>query len=90
MEIKFSKRGFDDFLKLLDQQPKLARKLSRLLKEIRKHPFTGTGKPEPLKHELSGWWSRRIDQQHRLVYRIVTQEDEQQVCEIIQCFTHYE
>ncbi|CAH0998869.1 Toxin YoeB [Neolewinella maritima] len=89
MEISFSTRGFDDLLQLLEREPKLARKLARLLREIRKHPFTGTGKPEPLKHEFSGWWSRRINQEHRLVYRITTREDGDQVCEIVQCFTHY-
>lgn len=88
MKINFSSRGFDDLLKLLEEQPKLARKLARLLREIRKHPFTGTGKPEPLKHEFTGWWSRRIDQKHRLVYRVVTLDDGQEVCEVIQCYSH--
>lgn len=49
--------------------PKLAKRLLRLIEEILRDPFCGTGKPEPLRGELSGWWSKRIDQEHRLVYR---------------------
>ncbi|MFP4092458.1 MAG: Txe/YoeB family addiction module toxin [Cyclobacteriaceae bacterium] len=48
-------------------------KISRLIQEISQHPFSGTGKPEPLKHELSGYWSRQINKEHRIVYRV--QED---------------
>jgi len=50
--------------------PKLARRLLRLIEETKRNPFGGAGKPEPLKGELSGWWSKRIDQEHRLIYRV--------------------
>jgi toxin YoeB len=50
--------------------PKIAKRLLRLIEETKRNPFTGTGKPEPLKGELAGWWSKRIDQEHRLIYRV--------------------
>ena len=89
MKVEFSEQALEDLLQLLDRQPKLARKLGKLLQEIRRNPFSGTGKPEPLKYELTGWWSRRISQEHRLVYRIVTDQDGKQICKILQCLTHY-
>ena len=57
---------------------------SKLIKEVQRDPFTGTGKPEPLKHGLSGCWSRRIDQEHRLVYQV--REDK---IRILACRYHY-
>jgi len=59
-------------------------KINRLLKEISRHPFTGIGKPEPLKHEYAGFWSRRINQEHRLVYRCT-----EGAIEIVKCRFHY-
>ncbi len=59
-----------------------------LLKECMRDPFRGTGKPEPLGGNLSGWWSRRIDREHRLVYR-VTGKGETQALEVAQCRYHY-
>jgi toxin YoeB len=50
--------------------PKVAKRLLRLIEETKWNPFGGTGKPEPLRGELSGWWSKRIDQEHRLIYRV--------------------
>ena len=47
-------------------------KVLRLLGELREHPFTGTGKPEPLKHQLTGFWSHRINKEHRIVYEVIT------------------
>ena len=54
MKVEFSEQALEDLLQLLDRQPKLARKLGKLLQEIRRNPFSGTGKPEPLKYELTG------------------------------------
>lgn len=62
----------------------MVRKINGLIKEIMRTPFTGTGKPEPLKHALAGYWSRRITQEHRLVYKLT--EDE---VFIVQCRYHY-
>ena len=50
--------------------PKIAKRIVRLLNDIKEHPFTGIGKPEPLKFELSGKWSRRINQEHRIIYSV--------------------
>ena len=63
-------------------------RINGLIEECRRHPFKGTGKPEPLSGNLSGWWSRRITSEHRLVYRI-SGKDEAQALEIAQCRYHY-
>jgi toxin YoeB len=67
--IHFDSDAGEDFLFWLASDRKTARRIVRLIAEIQRNPFTGIGKPEPLKGELSGYWSRRIDDQHRLVYR---------------------
>jgi toxin YoeB len=61
--------AWQDFGFWLATGSKIARRIARLVAEIQRNPFSGIGKPEPLKGELSGYWSRRIDDQHRLVYR---------------------
>ena len=68
--------------------PAIAAKINQLLAEVRRTSFKGLGKPEPLKGNLAGWWSRRITGEHRLVYR-VTGADEAQRVEIVQCRYHY-
>jgi toxin YoeB len=70
MKLVFMSRAWSDYLALLDDDPKLLKRLNSLIKECQRTPFTGTGKPEPLKGHLSGWWSRRLTQEHRLVYRV--------------------
>ncbi|WP_428340949.1 Txe/YoeB family addiction module toxin [Mycobacterium sp.] len=67
--INFDPDAWEDFLFRLSSDRKMARRITRLIGEIQREPFTGIGKPEPLKGELSGYWSRRIDDEHRLVYR---------------------
>jgi toxin YoeB len=67
--IRFDPHAWDDFMFWLSTDRKTARRITRLIAEIQRDPFTGIGKPEPLKGELSGYWSRRIDDEHRLVYR---------------------
>lgn len=67
--IHFDPNAWEDFLFWLGSDRKAARRVTRLIAEVQRDPFRGTGKPEPLKGELSGYWSRRIDDQHRLVYR---------------------
>jgi toxin YoeB len=68
--IRFDPDAWDDFLFWLASVRKMARRITRLIGEIQRDPFGGIGKPEPLKGELSGYWSRRIDDEHRLVYRV--------------------
>jgi toxin YoeB len=88
MKLIFEPRAWDEYLTLRNEDPKTHRKLDALIKECMRHPFTGTGKPEPLKNNLKGFWSRRISQEHRVVYRVTGKGDEQ-VLEIAQCQYHY-
>lgn len=67
--INFDLDAWEDFLFWLASDRKMARRITRLIGEIQRDSFAGIGKPEPLKGELSGYWSRRIDDEHRLVYR---------------------
>jgi len=70
VRLEFKERAFEDLQYWVHANPKTAKRLLRLIEEVRRDPFAGTGKPERLKGELSGWWSRRIDQEHRLIYRV--------------------
>lgn len=70
MRLEFSRQAFADLEYWVATDPRTARKIIRLIGEITRTPFTGTGKPERLKHDLAGWWSRRIDRKHRIVYRV--------------------
>lgn len=63
---------------------KILRKINSLINEVERSPFQGAGKPEPLKYNLAGWWSRRVDLEHRLVYRV-----ENDSIYILQCRYHY-
>ncbi len=77
--------AWEEYLYWQNQDKKTLKKINALIKDIERNPFEGIGKPEPLKHDLSGWWSRRIDDTNRIVYRI--RDDK---LEIVQCKTHYE
>ena len=66
--------AWEDFLYWLGADRKMAKRVTRLIGEIQRDPFTGIGKPEPVKGDLSGYWSRRIDDEHRLVYRVGDRE----------------
>ena len=70
MKIIFSELAWAGYVYWKSQDKKTLKKLNALIEETTRTPFEGTGKPEPLKHELKGWWSRRITDEHRLVYRI--------------------
>jgi toxin YoeB len=70
MNIAFHQSAFADYQQWAHEDIKIFTKISALIKEIARTPFTGTGKPEPLKGSLSGFWSRRITDKHRLIYRI--------------------
>ena len=69
-KIKFLDNASKDALKLKQEEPKSFTKLMRMVDELKEHPMTGTGKPEYLKHDKRGVWSRRITQKHRLIYKI--------------------
>lgn len=82
--MEFDPSAFEDLAWWIQQDRKQALRIVKLLKEIQRSPFEGTGKPEALKHELAGCWSRRIDQEHRLVYEV--KEDR---IRILACRYHY-
>lgn len=85
MNIQFSARAWEDYLYWQQWNKKILKKLNELLKDIARSPHDGIGKPEPLKHALSGFWSRRITDEHRLVYRV-----EGKVIQVAQARYHYE
>ena len=70
MQVTFSPQAKDDFDNWLKTNKSVAKKIVQLIEAIKQNPFKGIGKPEPLKHQLSGYWSRRIKKEHRLVYSI--------------------
>ncbi|MEP6982457.1 MAG: Txe/YoeB family addiction module toxin [Sphingomicrobium sp.] len=88
MNVSFSDNGWDDYQHWINNDRKILKRLNSLIEECRRDPFKGTGKPEPLRENLKGWWSRRITAEDRLVYR-VQGSGKDQVLEIIQCRLHY-
>lgn len=85
MDKRWSDIAWEQYLYWQQTDKKILKKINELLKDIERNGNVGIGKPEPLKHELAGYWSRRIDGTHRLVYKI-----ENNVIYIILCKTHYE
>jgi toxin YoeB len=69
MKLIFSDNAWEDYLYWQKTDKKILRRINNLIKDIKRNPFEGIGKPEPLKHALSGYWSRRIDDEHRIVYK---------------------
>jgi toxin YoeB len=90
MDIVFTPNGWEDFEYWLENNSDTAVRIKELLKAIKQNPFTGIGKSEPLKHDLKGYWSRRITGEHRLVYRVSGTKGDDQKCVIIQCRFHYD
>jgi toxin YoeB len=90
MKIIWSSKASSDYAEWHKRDPKIAGKINNLIEDIRRDPFAGIGKPEPLKANMAGWWARRITGEHRLVYRIVGKRGEGQRLEILQCRFHYE
>lgn len=71
MRLIFSEQAWDDYLYWQKTDRRLVQRINSLIKEICRTPFEGTGKPEPLRHALSGYWSRRITDEHRIVYKAI-------------------
>jgi toxin YoeB len=88
LDLRFSSDAWEDYHHWLANDRKVFRRLNAVIKDVRRSPYEGIGKPEALKENLSGWWSRRITEEHRLVYRVVGNDDEQ-VLEIAACRHHY-
>ncbi len=74
MKITFSQNSWEDYLSWQSEDKKILQKINSLIKDIQRTPYQGLGKPEPLKYDLAGLWSRRIDREHRLVYQVLGDE----------------
>ena len=85
MKLLWDEQGWNDYLEWQDKDKKTLKKVNALLKDIQRNPYDGIGKPEPLKEDLSGWWSRRIDSANRIVYR-----EKDGVIVIASCKGHYD
>jgi len=85
MIISFTETGWSDYLLWGGQDKKTLKRINNLIEDIQRNGHDGIGKPEPLRSDMSGWWSRRIDDKNRLVYRLVGDE----TVEISQCRGHY-
>jgi toxin YoeB len=84
-KIIFSKNAWEDYIFWQAEDKKILKKINALIKDIQSNPYSGIGKPEPLKYDLAGLWSRRIDHEHRLVYQINENE-----LLIYSCRYHYD
>ena len=85
MKINFTETGWSDYLYWESQDKRTLRQINKLIADIERNGYDGLVKPEPLRGDLSGWWSRRIDEKNRLVYRLIDGE----AVEISQCKGHY-
>ncbi|MDZ7633210.1 MAG: Txe/YoeB family addiction module toxin [Bacteroidales bacterium] len=85
MKIVFSKNAWEDYISWQSEDRKTLKKINALIRDVQRSPYEGIGKPEPLKFDLAGFWSRRIDLEHRLVYRI-----EENEIQIFACRYHYD
>ena len=86
MKVNFTETGWSDYLYWEGQDKKTLRQINKLIADIERNGYDGIGKPEPLLHgDLSGWWSRRIDEKNRLVYRLISDN----AVLILQCRGHY-
>lgn len=84
MNLIFSDKAWEEYMYWQNTDKQILKKINQLIKDIKRKPFDGIGKPEPLKYELSGFWSRRISDEHRLVYEV-----SQNCIAIVSCRFHY-
>lgn len=85
MTITFSQYSWEDYLSWQTEDKKILKKINVLIKDIQRTTYSGLGKPEPLKYDLAGYWSRRIDREHRLVFQVIGKE-----ILIYSCRYHYD
>lgn len=88
MRLAWTAHAWEDYQYWRSSDQKTFAAINALIDDIRKNPFKGPGKPEPLKYDLKGWWSRRITGEHRLVYRVTGKGPDRRL-EIVQCRYHY-
>lgn len=84
LRICFTPHAWAEYTALLAEDRSLVKRINQLIEAIERDPYAGIGKPEPLKHQLAGYWSRRINEEHRLVYRV-----ENDTLVVVQCRYHY-
>jgi toxin YoeB len=89
MNFEFTENAWEEFEFWIETDQDIVSKIKELLKDIKRNPFQGIGKPEPLKYDLMGYWSRRV-QEHRLVYKVEGKKGANQKCFVIQCRFHYD
>lgn len=85
MKFVFVAESWEDYLCWQQTDKKVLARINALLKDIARHPYSGLGKPEPLKHKYRSFWSRRIDTEHRLIYRVEGEE-----VQVVKCRFHYD
>ena len=90
MNFEFTQNAWKEFEYWIETDSDMVNKIKELLKDIKRTPFQGIGKPEPLKYDLKGYWSRCITGEHRLVYKVDGKKGTDQKCFIIQCRFHYD
>lgn len=90
MNFEFTQNAWEEFEYWIEHDNEMILKIKELLRDIKKTPFQGIGKPEPLRYDLKGFWSRRISGEHRLVYKVEGKKGVDQKCFIIQCRFHYD
>lgn len=90
MNFEFTLNAWEDLSYWIETDAGVVDKIKELLNDIKRSPFQGLGKPEPLRYDLKGFWSRRITGEHRLVYKIEGKKGEGQKCYILQCRFHYD
>ena len=69
MTLVFADHAWEDLCYWIDKDPRMAKRIARLIEDTKRDPFEGIGKPEPLKHDFAGYWSRRINEEHRMIYK---------------------
>jgi len=85
MKVTFNKRADSEYKQWASKDENIFDRINAIIEDIERNPRSGLGKPELLKHNLSGLWSRRIDERHRMIYRIIDKE----TVEIVSCYSHY-
>jgi toxin YoeB len=89
LRVEFTTTGWDDYCHWVEHDRRMVERVHELIKDIGRDPFKGLGKPEPLRHELAGFWSRRMDGEHRLVYAMEGNRQARKVV-VLMCRYHYD